>query len=1025
MRKLLIALALCFYACAAQAQLGWNFGDGPHRSNETFNRLNLGPANGNKILATGSTGIMLPTLTLPSVVQQNITQTGILTTDILAESGRPWADVRAFGAKGDSVTDDTAAFNAAIAAVTALGSGTIYVPPSTGSYCIKTAGGITLSAFGLRMVGATNGYYSSLDACGTDTTIVTMNNQYVSLEHILIAGKGINDTTTFGASQPTIKVTNACISCSIEHVNVTGGAFAIQGLGTPSQHVDDVMLFDVVAYQSYQTLIDIQDGGWWINRAKLDQNWPYSQPAPGIGTIPNWTASTAHSAGDLVITQNWIIQYMTSGTTGTTAPTLKNYGRTITDGTATAQIAQPSSQYYAIHFEGASETQMTQVDMSGSFYSGLYVDQDSSGNPSQYIECSQCIAGQTLNSAVYLNYGHSVYITDSHFGSCLYSGCGMVLVNGSYTGDFNMEGGAFLGTGIGALVGGSGGTTFQGVTFNGQSTGIQMNACSNLTAVGNRLGVSGTGSLGTIMTGIAILSGANHYTVLGNMCVNVTTCVSDNGGGVDKAVQAASGVALSGIGLSFQQPDTGSLSTTLYTKFAYGTDIMVAPDFCAFSNLNGAADNTSCVQAAITAACNRSPLGEIKVVFPTGTYNISAATGLTVPCNGIWLEGMGWGTENGSTPTTGTWIVATGTQSGTTPLIWFTGAGASGRHGQYAEGAKISNLSIHMNGSSQSGPAIEFDHQFMGVADHVQIYNPFIGFENYAGDQSTISNSSITQVAQGGTGIINEGSDNPTRGITPYAPSGNCYPSNVGNCPHRADNFQIMNMELDSTFPSSGASTTTCIATYDFAASTYISRAVCGQFQYGLYSRCLNDQAIATCPQFFKINDLENEMASCSSCISTGGGVNIDMVDFVHFECDDCAMFGYGQNASIGVQMNSSRFANQSANVKFNGGTMVNYGSDCFYIGVNQVVIQGMTIYQCGVTGVSTNGVELTNQTDYIISNNHFCNFMGSAPTSMTAIRIDSGVDWVTAVGNDFHLCSAGVNNAGSASHTNISNLGP
>jgi hypothetical protein len=568
MRKLLIALALCFYACAAQAQLGWNFGDSPHRSNETFNRLNLGPANANKILATGATGIMQPTLTLPSVVQQNITQTGILTTDILAASGRPWADVRAFGAKGDGVTDDTAAFNAAIAAVTALGSGTIYIPPSTSSYCIKTSGGITLSAFGVRMVGATDGYYSSLDACGTDTTIVTMNNAFISLEHINIAGKGIDDSATFGASQATIKVTNLCISCSIEHVIVTGGAFAIQGLGTPSQHIDDVMLFDVVSYDTYQTLIDIQDGGWWMNRVKLDQSWPYGQPTPGLSSIPNWAASTSHSAGDLVITQGWIIQYMTSGTTGTSAPALKNYGRTITDGTATAEIVSPSSAYYAIHFEGASETQMTQIDMSGSFYAGMYIDKDSSGNPSQYIECSQCVAGQTLSSDIYLNYGQSVYITDSHLGSCTYSGCGMVLVNSTYAGDFNMEGGAFLGTGIGALVGGSGGTTFQGVTFNGQSTGIQVNGVGNLAAIGNRIGVNGTGSIGTITTGINILSGSNHYTLLGNMCINVTTCISDNGGGSDKMVQNSTGIAMSSVGpivLENSGVTNFSVSSTLIT----------------------------------------------------------------------------------------------------------------------------------------------------------------------------------------------------------------------------------------------------------------------------------------------------------------------------------------------------------------------------------------------------------------------------------------------------------------------------
>lgn len=50
-------------------------------------------------------------------------------------SGRPWADVRAFGALGDGVSDDSAAVAAALGALPALG-GTVYFPP--GKYLLAS-----------------------------------------------------------------------------------------------------------------------------------------------------------------------------------------------------------------------------------------------------------------------------------------------------------------------------------------------------------------------------------------------------------------------------------------------------------------------------------------------------------------------------------------------------------------------------------------------------------------------------------------------------------------------------------------------------------------------------------------------------------------------------------------------------------------------------------------------------------------------------------------------------------------------
>lgn len=50
------------------------------------------------------------------------------------------ADVRAYGAKGDGVTDDTAAIQRAIDAVDAAGGGKVYFPYTTNGYLVASPG---------------------------------------------------------------------------------------------------------------------------------------------------------------------------------------------------------------------------------------------------------------------------------------------------------------------------------------------------------------------------------------------------------------------------------------------------------------------------------------------------------------------------------------------------------------------------------------------------------------------------------------------------------------------------------------------------------------------------------------------------------------------------------------------------------------------------------------------------------------------------------------------------------------------
>ena len=63
--------------------------------------------------------------------------------DICMIASRPVANVMMFGATGDGTTDDTAAIQAAIATIAAIGAGTVYFP--AGTYIIS--GPLTIYSF--------------------------------------------------------------------------------------------------------------------------------------------------------------------------------------------------------------------------------------------------------------------------------------------------------------------------------------------------------------------------------------------------------------------------------------------------------------------------------------------------------------------------------------------------------------------------------------------------------------------------------------------------------------------------------------------------------------------------------------------------------------------------------------------------------------------------------------------------------------------------------------------------------------
>lgn len=73
--------------------------------------------------------------------------------DVRFGDGRPWCDIMARGAVGNSATVDTAAVNACITTLSALGGGIMFIPPNTNCYLINAINGTTANSITIQGVG--------------------------------------------------------------------------------------------------------------------------------------------------------------------------------------------------------------------------------------------------------------------------------------------------------------------------------------------------------------------------------------------------------------------------------------------------------------------------------------------------------------------------------------------------------------------------------------------------------------------------------------------------------------------------------------------------------------------------------------------------------------------------------------------------------------------------------------------------------------------------------------------------------
>lgn len=337
-------------------------------------------------LTVAQTNTLLGTITLSG----NNTFTG----NQYFKSGRPWADVRAYGCVGDGTTNDTTNFQAAITAVSVLGGGIVYAPP--GNYSVP--GGLTVPDNVIVRGAGRNA--TTVQAWHTDVVVFTVSGNRPGIEDLAIFAKGTNvDTGTFGATQNAVSVSS--IDGTFKNLIVWGGNIPLFITGSDNYFEN---VFPSIPYGAAQ-ISSSGDGGNWFHRCKIDSVLPTGSTS---STLPYsaWSATTSYTAGQCVTLSGNVIQCTTSGTSSSSPPALKNSGINMSDGTAVWQWFSASGAS-AILITNSGENHYTMCDFSVSGLSNSVVFNNASGLGITFI------SNGVLSSPIAVNTGSGVFSLES------------------------------------------------------------------------------------------------------------------------------------------------------------------------------------------------------------------------------------------------------------------------------------------------------------------------------------------------------------------------------------------------------------------------------------------------------------------------------------------------------------------------------------------------------------------------------------------------------------------------------------
>lgn len=398
---------------------------------------------------------------------------------------------------------------------------------------------------------------------------------------------------------------------------------------------------------------------------------------------------------------------------------------------------------------------------------------------------------------------------------------------------------------------------------------------------------------------------------------------------------------------------------------------------------DGSTDDTSAVQAAVTAVCGFSnPGGEI--FFPAGTYRISS---VTVPCGGVYFVGAGVGNRDTSN---GTIINALAT---TAPVINFH-AGSQ----NYTYGGGIRDISFK-NDSQTLQPMIEADFIQKFSAENLYVFGAYDGIKLNGGVGAHLSHIKMEAMLPGGTAIELYG-----LGTTAAASSAT-----------RMDTPVLSDIALSAGAGSgpTGSVHMNGIVIHGLVATPQLIHVEILNPQYGIWIHCDGDATSAAelgaCPQFPDFRDVEVDFAHY---------YGIYAEDFQFLKCIGCYVHGSSTMAN-GIKLANNKFMSYGAEIL--GGKVDSAQGSLVYSTVQGTHVTDMDLASANLGGQGGAAVELnmdslsSTVSHSVVANNTTCLFSGAAPIPMDGVKIHTNLTNVVISGNLFSGCTTGVVYSGSS----------
>lgn len=213
------------------------------------------------------------------------------------------------------------------------------------------------------------------------------------------------------------------------------------------------------------------------------------------------------SIGDLVATQGYYIQLTSPGTSGGSAPTLKNYLASITDGTATWELDSPVGKTLLECDSGCNENTFNNHDATaagGATYDIWFNDSLSTGGPTDNVITGVTLGGTPYSTMLYAQFGARLAVTDIHTNNPALAPQAALVFGSSWGGNARIIGNSYRDT-----IGAAGDGLF--IDFGGGVANV---------ATGNT--ISGG-------TGVFITGGVSNATINNNEFIGATTCLSLSG----------------------------------------------------------------------------------------------------------------------------------------------------------------------------------------------------------------------------------------------------------------------------------------------------------------------------------------------------------------------------------------------------------------------------------------------------------------------------------------------------------------